>query len=200
MFVIEDGIRAENVKDVLRGYYNLLVKMNRMSRISLSEPEFTLTPTRWVDKMDGNLTDAIHIVKEINMDDTLRVLNLYGESGELMAMARFRETPESHELHIGDIIPIADVSNMEEVYASIIRELMQHAKEFDLENMFLEVPLADGTLKIAATALGFVYNDKDNQDKVRFRTIILRRNALEEFKEDTYGRYRTNKQTVPYNE
>lgn len=204
MFIIEEQIHPEHTEAILRAYYALLVNMNRPTRRGFipTEPEFTMNPTRWVDKTDENLQGAIDMVRRTNLDDSIRILNLYGENSDLIAMARFVEYPEEQELVVSDIVvfPEVDMKKLLELYEDMIRELMQHAKEFDLDTMLVEVPTSSGAIKVAAEALGFRYTTKNNVDGYRFRTILLEKNVLEEKIGDDFGRYRISKQTEPNHE
>lgn len=199
MFIIEEQIHPEQTKAILRAYYVLCANMNKPSIRSFlpTEPEFTMTPTRWIDKTDENLQGAIDIVRQTNLYDSIRILNLYGENKDLIAMARFVEYPEKNELVVADIIilPEMDMQKTLELYKSMIRELMQHAKESDLDMMLIEVPTCNGTIKVAAEALGFHYTPNNNVDGCRFHTILLEKNVLEEKIGDEYGRYRISRQT-----
>lgn len=191
-FEVKNIVEAENISEILKGYYLFFEKMYGIRRLPIFQKsiEYTLTPTSVLDKNDGNLKEAIETVEKINNDSEMFVLNALDESGKLIAMARFKifpkvivGNPESaihvkpyNEVHIAEILFLDNISYNEgiELYKEMVQYLINYNKTFGYPfDITVEVPKKDLEIIDVLEDSGFSYDLEKDFDHRYYQTILL---------------------------
>ena len=209
---IGDYIREEDKIKALKAYYAFFNVMYGNRRLSFlgKDVDYTMNPTKFVDRYDANLQEAIKTVKQANNSPIIKVIILVDENDNTIALARFKVTKHyqynngerfesfvpiisSHSMHLGDMVfldvpPILVV----DCYKSIISAFEEYAISNNVTNLSMET-LQEGTLlKDVALDCGYNYDESYAEVDRSYRTIILDKKLQLEKGED-FGRNRTRK-------
>ncbi|MDE6284744.1 MAG: hypothetical protein K2M17_03275 [Bacilli bacterium] len=203
MFIIEDTINENHFREILKAYYEFFIRLYGTERFDIlcSEPEYTMDPKNWVDKNDKRLQDAINAVRLVQKDDTIKVLNVYDEADELLAMARFRIQEQESEVLIPDIIFIKPIEFERQIdlYGQIIAEIEKFARENRFQTVVIEIPVYNEELKALAEEAEYRLDENQGDAHRRYATILFEKEIPRIKSEGDHGRYRISQQTMPYN-
>lgn len=209
---IDDYIREEDKIRALKSYYGFFCEMygNRRLPFICKDVDYTMNPTKLVDKFDANLQEAIKAIRQGNNSPLIKIINLVDINGNTIALGRLRVTQNYHynsdegfkvlepivslhSMHLGEIVflgvpPIL----VADCYKYILEAFEEYAISHDITTLSIET-LKDGTLlENVASSLGYSYDKSYAEVDRGYRTIILEK-KLELEKGEEFGRNRTRK-------
>lgn len=202
MYRIDNIINEEEIVPALKAYYQYFRNLDGefISFLRLRhQVEYSMNPIKKVNQKDYNLQSSIKTINQINDDPNILVLKTYDENSNLNSLTRMIIHKSDHLL-VPDIVFINENGKCISNYTEIIEGVEESARRLEVPNICFEIMTEEVQKELGMTLLSNGYTlSPEVLSKYPYRTTLLEK-TLELTKEDNYGRYLINKQTIPDNQ